>query len=171
MGLAVTGRQFWMLFHLGLGALYIHSFVEGIRGLLRPEQSRRLLYGAITMTVVAWLTVISGTWLVYPGYRAKPAEGANLIDYPQRYLQAEETTAGWHDFGMEWKEHAGWLAPFLTTAVAFVVIRYARHLQQDEQMRRMLLGIFAVAFVVTVVAGTLGAFINKVAPNLFLGLS
>lgn len=171
MGLAVTSRQFWLLFHLGLGALYIHSFVEGVRGLLHPERSRRLLYGAVTMTVVAWLTVITGTWLVYPGYRAKPTDGADLVTYPQRYLLADEATEGWHEFGMEWKEHAGWLAPFLTTAVAFVAMQYTERLGEDKQMRRLLLGLFATAFVVTLVAGTLGAFINKVAPNLFLNLS
>jgi hypothetical protein len=171
MGIAVTPRLLYLLAHLGLGALYLHSFIEGVRGLLRPEHVRRLVYGVATMSALAWLTVISGTWLIYPGYRAKPVEGADLLNYPQAYLVAHEQIAFWHEFGMEWKEHAGWLAPILTTAVAYVVLRYADQLPEDARLRRALLGMFAIAFFAAFVSGTLGVLINKVAPNLFLTLS
>lgn len=170
MGIAVTPRLLFLLSHLGMGALFLHSFIEGVRGLLRPEHVRRLMYGVATMGVLAWLTVLSGTWLVYPGYRAKPVQGADLLNYPQAYLVAHPQIAYWHNFGMEWKEHAGWLAPILTTAVAFVVFRYADQLQKDVRLRRVLIGMFAVAFFAAFVAATLGVFINKVAPNLFLML-
>jgi uncharacterized membrane protein len=170
MGLAITPREFWNLVHLGIGALFLHTFVEGILGLLNSERGRRLTYGAIGMAVAAWVTVISGTWLVYPGYRAKPPAGANLLDYPQRYLLADSQLAGWHNFGMEWKEHAGWITPMLATAVAFIVLRYGDRLRHDERLRKTLLGVFVAAFALAIVSGTLGAFISKVAPNTFLDL-
>jgi len=35
------------------------------------------------MAITAWLTVISGTWIVYPCYRVEPPESvANLAAYP-----------------------------------------------------------------------------------------
>jgi hypothetical protein len=33
------------------------------------ERMRRLKIGVTAMAVVAWLTVITGTWIVYPWYR------------------------------------------------------------------------------------------------------
>lgn len=171
MGLALTQREIWNLLHLGIGALFLHSFVEGFLGLLRSERFQRLMYGVAAMAVSAWVTVLSGTWLVYPGYRAKPPAGANVLDYPRSYLLATPGLSDWHNFGMEWKEHAGWLAPILATAVAFVVFRYRDRLKQDTGMRRLLLGMFVAAFAAAVVSATLGAFISKVAPNTFLDLS
>jgi len=170
-GLTVTGRQIGLIVHLGLAALFLHSFFEGVLGLRRPQANfGRLAYGVGTMALIAWLTVITGTWMVYPGYRAKPLADADLINYPQRFLLAHQDLANWHNFGMEWKEHVGWLAPILTTAVAFVVFRYGEQLAQDTRMRKALLGLFVVAFVAAMVSGVLGIFINKVAPNTFLNL-
>jgi hypothetical protein len=37
-------------------------------------------------------------------------------------LVADPNTAEWHEFAMEWKEHAAWIVPLLATAVAFAVI-------------------------------------------------
>jgi hypothetical protein len=170
MGLAVTQRELWNLIHLGMGALFLHSFVEGILGLLNSDRARRLAYGAVAMAAVAWITVISGTWFVYPGYRAKPPAGADLTNYPQRYLLADSHLSAWHTFGMEWKEHAGWITPILATAVAFIVLRYGDRLHLDDRLRKTLLGLFVAAFALAIVSGTLGAFISKVAPNTFLDL-
>jgi hypothetical protein len=51
---------------------------EGIAG-----SARRLTVGSWTMAVVAWLTVITGTWIVYPWYREKLA-GADAARPPVR---------------------------------------------------------------------------------------
>jgi hypothetical protein len=81
----------------------------------------RLKLGAWGMTIAAWLTVITGTWIVYPWYRAKLPADADLHFFPRAYLLAEPQRAGWHTFGMEWKEHVAWLAPILATAVLYVI--------------------------------------------------
>jgi hypothetical protein len=116
------------------------------------------------MAVVAWLTVIIGTWIVYPWYRAKPLAGADLAMFPRSFLLSKPTTAEWHKFGMEWKEHVAWLAPILATAVAYMVTRYGNKLAKDDQVRRAVIVLFSVAFFAAAVAGLFGALINKAAP-------
>ncbi len=74
------------------------------------------------MAIVAWLAVVTGTFIADPWYRATPPAGVDvndravLGDYPRYLLLAQDKSAGWHNFGMEWKEHVAWLAPFLATA-------------------------------------------------------
>jgi hypothetical protein len=70
------------------------------------DDVRRLTAGTWIMAVAAWwLTVIIGTWIVYVPYRAEPPEGADLAQYPKFNLTSDPSTAAWHEFGMEWKEH------------------------------------------------------------------
>jgi hypothetical protein len=70
------------------------------------------------MAVVAWLIVITRTWIVYPWFRVGLAgdtyEGcANAVlpnatsCSPRDFLlsNASGDTEAWHTFGMEWKEH------------------------------------------------------------------
>lgn len=38
------------------------------------------------------------------------------------FRENRRLTTRWHDFGMEWKEHVGWLVPLLLTAVAFLPV-------------------------------------------------
>jgi hypothetical protein len=123
------------------------------------------------MAVLVWLTVIVGTFIVYPWYRANPPETVDktavseeLAQYPKFYLLASENTAEWHEFGMEWKEHVAWLAPFLATAVAFAVYRYGSELSKHKTARRMLMALFLAAFAIAGIAGLLGALITKAAP-------
>jgi hypothetical protein len=174
--MALTTREFWLLFHLAVSVIYLHAFVTGLAEVRLGAQRNRLLAGTSIMAVVAWLTVISGTWLVYPWYRAEPPKGgsAQLQDYPQYYLEEHHNLAYWHEFGMEWKEHVGWISPMLATAVAFIVVRYGPRLveagREQRNLRWMLAGVFTIAFLAAVAAGALGAFINIVAPNTFLDL-
>lgn len=43
--------------------------------------------------------VVSGTWMVYAGYRAKPPAGTtDVLAYPQVALESSPGTEGWHDF-------------------------------------------------------------------------
>src|SRR5918993_4460960 len=69
----------------------------------------------------------------------------------------------WHEFGMEWKEHVGWLSPILATAVAFIVIRYGPRLveagREQRNLRWMLAALFIISFLAAAVSGALGAFI------------
>lgn len=116
------------------------------------------------MAVVAWLTVLTGTYIIYPWYRAKPPQGADLALYPRSYLLSRPELAAWHTFGMEWKEHIAWVTPILATAVAYVVLRYGRRLADTPEIRQGLMILFTIAFAAAGVAGLFGAFITKVAP-------
>ena len=155
----------------GAGSHLPLAFAGGLAGLssLRPElltvgglreRLPRLEIGTAVMAVVAWLTVITGTWIVYPWYRAAIPES------PRSRLLASPSTALWHTVGMEWKEHVAWLSPILATAVAFVVIYYGPRLAREEGVRRALIALFVFAFACAAVAGLFGAFINKVAPTI-----
>ena len=172
----LSNRELWALIHgMGLGALFLLAFGGGIAGVwslrskfVTPEglQERipRLLIGTTVMAVVAWLTVIVGTWIVYPWYRAAPPAGTtDLTRFPRSLLLSSPDTAEWHNFGMEWKEHVAWIAPILATAVACVVVRYGARLAEDRRMRQALIVLFVVAFGAAAAAGLFGAFINKVA--------
>lgn len=173
----LTDRETWALIHgMVFGALFLLAFGGGLAGLwsLREklvtkegveERTPRLLIGTIGMAIVAWLTVIVGTWVVYPWYRAAPPEGTtDLTDYPRSLLLSSPTTADWHSFAMEWKEHIAWFAPFLATAVAFAVAYYGVQLIRRNEIRRAAIVFFVLAFFAAGVAGLLGALITKAAP-------
>ena len=174
--MSISVRELWTVLHgLVFGSLFLLAFAGGLAGLysLRPEwvtvegiqeRIRRLMAGTWVMAVVAWVTVVSGTYIAYPWYRAKPPAGADLTLYPRSLLLSKPTTATWHTFGMEWKEHIGWFAPILATAVAFVVAYYGPQLAHESKVRRTVLWLFVVAFAAAAVAGLFGAFINKIAP-------
>jgi hypothetical protein len=168
--MSFTNREWWTLIHgVVLGALFLLAFAGGLAGLysLKPtlvtpegivERMRRLKVGVTAMAVAAWLTVITGTWIVYPWYREKTP------DSPRSQLLANPDTADWHEFGMEWKEHIAWLSPILATAVAFIVLYYGTNLIRHQRVRQTTIGLFILAFVFAAVAGAFGAFITKVAP-------
>ena len=172
----LSAREFWGVVHrMVLGALFLLAYGGGLAGLysLRPDwvtpagvQERlvRLKLGAWGMAIVAWLTVITGTWIVYPWYRAKPPATADLRFFPRAYLLAEPQRAGWHTFGMEWKEHVAWMAPFLATAVAFAVLYYGVQLIRRGDVRNAVIVFFVLAFLAAGAAGLFGAFITKAAP-------
>lgn len=134
----LSDREAWTVVHgLLLGTIFLLAFAGGLAGLwsLRPgfvtaagirERMRRLYVGTWLMAAVAWATVITGTWIVYPWYRATLAPvgeqefagcaGAVLPGptcSPRDFLlsNASGSTARWHEFGMEWKEHIGWAPP------------------------------------------------------------
>ena len=166
----LTWREFWLMVHLGLGIVFIHSFGVSVKELATGKVSRWLNVSTVAIAMVCWLTVITGTYGVYAWYRAVPPAGADLAFYPRSYLLAEAHLSHWHKFGMEWKEHVGWLTPILATAVAYMSIKYRDVLNQHRAMRKMVLSFLTVAFLSAAIAGGLGAFINKVAPNAFLDM-
>ncbi len=173
----ITSREFWTVIHgMTFGAVFLLAFAGGLAGLysLRPEwvtveglkeRMFRLNVGMWVMSAVAWLTVITGTFIVYPWYRATPPKGlTDLAAFPRSLLLASPTTAEWHNFGMEWKEHVGWLAPIAATVVAFAVTYYGPSLSKRIGERNTLIVFFVVAFATAAIAGMFGAFLNKVAP-------
>ena len=168
--MSLTDRETWGLIHgMGLGALFLLAFAGGLAGIysLRPswlthtglrERIVRLNVGTTAMAVIAWLTVITGTWIIYPWYRdAAPTSAKSL-------LLANPNLAGWHNFGMEWKEHIAWIAPMLATAVAYIIIRYGLRLANMPKVRQAVLALFIIAFAAAGIAGLFGALITKAAP-------
>ena len=172
----VSAREGWTIIHgLVVGTVFLVAFAGGVAGLwsLREElvtvegikeRLRRLYVGVWGMAIIAWVTVITGTYVIYPWYRASPPEGADLDQYARSFLLADPNKDLWHKFGMEWKEHIGWAAPILATAVAFVVTYYGPRLVRDNKLRWLTMGMFVAAFAAAAVAGVFGAFINKAAP-------
>jgi hypothetical protein len=165
-----------VLHGMGFGALFMLAFSGAIAGLYRmstmgpgfvPSQREQnlLLFYLAAMVVLAWATVFSGAYIVYPWYRAVPPKGlTDLAEFPRRLLLSSPKTAGWHDLGMEWKEHVAWLAPIAMTMVAYVFWKYRGKLHRAPQIRTAVLAFTVVAFVATGVAGAFGAFLNKYAP-------
>jgi hypothetical protein len=166
----LSGREWWAIVHgMALGALFLLAFAGGLaefyslrsaelttEGVVR--RTRRLQIGTWLMAVVAWLTVMTGSYIVYPWYR-DPAPSS-----PKSVLLSNPSTADWHEFGMEWKEHIAWIAPMIATAVAFAVTYYGTSLIRHQGIRKALMIFFTVAFLVAGVAGAFGAFITKAAP-------
>jgi len=172
----ITTRDLWTVLHgMGFGALFMLAFSGAIAELYRlsapqvPSVSAReralLNFYLLTMVILAWLTVLSGAYIVYPWYRAVPPAGiTDLADYPRRLLLSTGKTSEWHNVGMEWKEHVAWLAPIAMTMVAYITWKYGRTLTRPRHMRTAVLGFAVAAFVATGVAGAFGAFLNKYAP-------
>jgi hypothetical protein len=168
--MSFTNREWWGLIHgMVLGAFFLLAFAGGLAELysLRPslvtragvvERMRRVKVGVVGMAVAAWLTVITGTWIVYPWYREKVPTSSRSV------LLADPATEDWHKFGMEWKEHVAWISPILATVVAFIVVYYGTNLIRHERVRRTAMTLFVLAFAFAAVAGAFGAFITKVAP-------
>jgi hypothetical protein len=163
----VSTREFWALIHgLILGGGFLIAFAGGLAGLysLKPglitdagltERTRRLVAGTTGMAVIAWVTVVTGTWIVYPWYRE------DTPDSPRTLLLENPDTMDWHEFGMEWKEHLAWIAPMLATVAALIVLYYRADLIKNQTARKIAMGFFVAAFVVAAIAGILGALITK----------
>ena len=183
-----TSRETWTLIHgLILGTLFLLSFAGGLAGLwsLRTEyvtpagiteRLRRLKLGTAVMAIVAWETVVTGTWVVYPWYRESLAgedfSGCAGTEVPgdecspRDFLLSNSsgTTEDWHKFGMEWKEHIAWISPMLATVAAFLVFYYGPVLARNRTARLLTLVVFVGAFVTAGIAGLFGALITKTAP-------
>jgi hypothetical protein len=179
----ITDRELWTLIHgMGFGALFLLAFAGGLAGLysLRPrlvtaegitERVSRLRWGTVIMAVAVWMTVLVGTYVVYPWYRAAPPESVDqavqseeLSQYPRYWLLASEETAEYHHFGMEWKEHVAWISPMLVTVVAYGIFKYGKELASKPRARNIIIALFLLSFAVAGIAGALGALITKASP-------
>jgi hypothetical protein len=189
----ITVRGLWTLVHgMGFGGLYLLAFSGALVQLIRlisagtrrqktPDpgrvpgrfrdrfrdrfQDRFVKIYLVVMVVLAWSAVLTGTYVLYPWYRAAPAPGAtDLTLFPQYLLLSSPKTSGWHNLGMEWKEHVAWLSPIAITLVAYVVLRYGHELRLHRQLRRAVLSFAVISFVAAGIAGFFGAMIDKAAP-------
>lgn len=173
----ITARSLWTLIHgMGFGALYLLACMGAIVELYRryspaaegpvslKDESFLRAY-LLVMTVLAWLAVLTGAYIIYPWYRAVPPAGTtNLASFPQRLLMSNPATIGWHSMGMEWKEHVAWLVPISITMAAAVFIQYGRNLRQKPDVRNAVLFFVLISFLAAGIAGFWGAMINKYAP-------
>ena len=164
----IHGMVFGFIFLLGAsGVMYaVYSMkaewltAEGVK-----QAATNVKISAWALAVSAWAAVVTGAYIVYPWYRAKaPAGTTDLSKFPKALLLINPSTAMWHNFGMEWKEHVAFLAPMAATVVAFVVSYYGPVLAKKVGERRAVMIFFVVAFAAAAAAGLFGAFITKAAP-------
>jgi hypothetical protein len=140
--------------------------VIGVDVIAPRRAATALAWLSVTMAVLLWLSVFMGTYLVFPLYRATPPEAALALHaYPRALLLSSAETRWLHAFGMEVKEHMPWIAAMLTTAVAFIAVRYRTTLLiADSTLRRPAATLLAIAFGIVAFVALLGVFVNKVAP-------
>jgi hypothetical protein len=161
---------------IGFGALFMLAFSGAIGELYGawstspqatpdPKGQMMLRVYLTGMVALAWLTVFSGAYIIYPWYRAMPPSGTvDFSGFPRSLLLSSPHTSGWHNLGMEWKENVAWIAPITMTMIAYVYWKYGRGINKYYNMRRTVLAFAAVAFLATGVAGAFGVFLNKYAP-------
>jgi hypothetical protein len=119
----------------------------------------------VFVAIMLWTTVIVGTYVIFPPYRATPPTGTgDLSQYPRALILSSPGTAWLHTFAMESKEHMPWIASMLATAVAFVSVRYRFLLNSHGASRTMTGVLLTVCFMLVAFVSLLGVFINKVAP-------
>ena len=169
-------RSIWTMAHgiglggaalLGLAAALFYLYAArplpdpGVNG----TGSRAFAAVTVFSAVMLWLTVIIGTYIVFPPYRATPPPGTtDLSQFPRALVLASPGTAWLHSFAMEIKEHMPWIASMLTTAVAFIALRDPGSVLSDRRLRTMVLTLLAIAFGLVAGMSLLGVFVNKVAP-------
>ena len=170
-------RSIWTMVHgiglgggalLGLAAALVYLYAARPTSLTSDAEERgSRAFATVTVfaAVMLWLTVIVGTYIVFPRYRATPPPGiTDLTEFPRALILASPSTAWLHAFAMETKEHMPWIASMLTTAVAFIAVRYRRAALANPSMRQMAFTLLAVSFAVVTFVSLLGVFVNKVAP-------
>jgi len=173
----ITTRSLWTLIHgMGFGALYLMACSGALVELYRrfcPRAQTPVTGGdekflsiyLTVMAVLAWITVLTGAYIIYPWYRAIPPPGtANLAAFPQRLLLSSPATSAWHSFGMEWKEHVAWLVPISITMAAAVFSQYRRSLRVHPELRAAVLAFVWTSLLAAGIAGFFGAMLNKNAP-------
>ncbi|MGE0446876.1 MAG: hypothetical protein AB7P99_16745 [Vicinamibacterales bacterium] len=169
-------RSIWTMVHgIGLGGAALLGLAAALfylyaaRPAAQPTDDAvggRAFAGLTVFTaVMLWLTVIIGTYVVFPPYRVTPPAGTtDLAQFPRALVLASPGTAWLHSFAMEIKEHMPWIASMLATAAAFVAIRYPEAATRTPSLRRMTGSLLAIAFAIVAFVSLLGVFVNKVAP-------
>jgi hypothetical protein len=168
-------RSIWTMLHgIGLGggalialgaALFYLSATRPSHGTAAPPEAGAFAGATILGAVLLWLSVIVGTYVLFPLYRATPPAGTtDLSAFPRSLILANPSTAWLHAFAMESKEHMPWIAAMLTTSVAFVAVRYRSSVLDSASLRRMSMALLAISFALVAFVSLMGVFVNKVAP-------
>jgi hypothetical protein len=169
-GLHLSNREIWALVHgLLIGGPFLLAFSGGLVALhgLRAEcvtpegireRVRQLRIGATAMAVLAWATVLTGTWVLLPWYRE------DRPDSPQSVLLSDPDTRLWHEFADVWKTHVAHMAPILATCAAALVLYYGPSLARDRAARNVVLALLLGAFAVASVAAVVGSLVTRAAP-------
>jgi hypothetical protein len=177
MHMQMNSRELWTVIHgMVFGFIFLlgsSGAIVGLYGLKSEWQTaegtnknvRILKIYMWALAVLVWAAVFTGTYIIYPWYRAAPPVGAyDFSTFPRYLLLSSASTEGWQEFGMEWKEHVAFLAPIAATVAAFVVNYYGAALAHKVQERRAVMIFFIFAFTAAAAAGLFGALIAKVAP-------
>jgi hypothetical protein len=172
-----TSRSIWTMLHgivLGGGALLtLFAALFSLRAMRATAaspaptaaQGRYLSWLLVASAVLLWLTVLAGTYIVFPPYRTPPPEGlTDLARYPRALLLSDPSTSWLHAFAMEIKEHVPWIAAMMATAAAFIAVRYREQVLSDADLRRTLTVLLGICFLLVAAGALLGTFVNKVAP-------
>jgi hypothetical protein len=161
-GLVLSGGALMLL----VAALVSLRMTTAPEGAAVPErQSNGFAWLVVAIAALLWMSVIGGTYIVFPMYRATPPEGvASLAAYPRALLMSSPDTRWLHAFGMEIKEHVPWIAAMIATAAAVVARRHRATLLADRALRRITGALLAIALVLVASVAVLGMFVNKVAP-------
>lgn len=161
-GLVLSGGALMLL----VLALFSLRMIPGADGTAIADRNASVFaWLTVAGAVLLWLAVISGTYIVFPMYRATPPDGvSSLAAYPRALLLSSPDTRWLHGFGMEVKEHMPWIAAMLATAAAFVAARHRATIAGDAALRRMTGSLLMIALVLVSFVAVLGVFVNKVAP-------
>jgi hypothetical protein len=169
-------RSIWTMVHgiglggaalLGLAAALFYLYATRPASLSITNEPGSRAFALLTTATAAmlWLTVIVGTYIIFPPYRATPPPGTgDLSQFPRALVLASANTAWLHAFAMEIKEHMPWIASMLTTAAAFIAIRYPAGKMRSPSLRRTVFSLLAISFAIVAFVSVLGMFVNKVAP-------
>jgi hypothetical protein len=161
-GLVLSGGAMLGL-AVALYALHVDATPSG--GLVRERSAEWLARLSQMTSVLLWMAVLSGTYVVFPLYRATPPEGLVALDaFPRALLMSDPSTRWLHSFAMEIKEHMPWIAAMLTTAAAFLATRYRETLLAHGQLRRLTASLLWTSLVLVALVALLGVFVNKIAP-------
>jgi hypothetical protein len=165
----IHGMVFGLIFLLGFGGAFyaLHSLQQDTltqQGLERNARNIKIYLWVLAGC--AWAAVLTGTYIIYPWYRATPPQGGtyDLSAYPRYFLLSSAATEGWHEFGMEWKEHVAFLAPIAATVTAYAASYFGPRLAWHKKERRVIMTFFLIAFATAAAAGLFGALITKAAP-------
>jgi hypothetical protein len=111
----------------------------------------------VAATVVAWVAVVTGTWGIYPWFRATPGGAASM-------LLARPSLAFWARWVIGSKEWVAWASVACITLAALVGFRWRKRLTAEALLRRRLVELLAVALLGAAYAGAVGTLLAKLAP-------
>jgi len=118
-------RSIWTMVHgiglgggalLGLAAARVYLYAAPPAPLSSDAENGSRAFATVTVftAVMLWLTVIIGTYIIFPPYRVTPPPGTtDLSEFPRALILASPNTAWLHAFAMETKEHMLWIASLL----------------------------------------------------------